>query len=182
MTDPVIIILVSVGLALIAAVWALVMWNSRQSARYIARAVGIVLLIAGAFVTGFSDLLLQGVRGLIGWVAQKQLDTAAWVGIALAVLGLIVYLGAGLIKAPTREEAKQRQQARETERQHRLAEQAAKARQAAKSAPTAKPQQPPPLPAQSQPPASQLPAQASGATQANPDDEVTNILKKHGIE
>lgn len=181
MSDPVIVILVSIGLGLIAAVWALLMWNSRHSARYVARAVGIILLIIAAYLTGVSDLVLQGVRGLVSWVQRKELDTAAWIGIAVAVLGLVVFLGGGLIKAPTREEARQRQLARETERQERLAEQAVKLRQQqAKSQPATQAQQPPPLPSQSQPPAG--PVQASGATPASADDEVSNILKKHGIE
>ena len=45
----------------------------------------------------------------------------------------------------------------------------------AKNAP-AKPQQPPPLPAASQQ------AGPAGSTPASADDEVANILKKHGIE
>jgi len=182
MSDPVIVILVSVGLGLIAAVWALLMWNSRHSARYVARAVGIILLIIGAYLTGVSGLVLQWVRGLVDWVQRKELDTATWIGIAVAVLGLIAYLGGGLIKAPTREEARQRQLAQETERQERLAEQAAKVRQQSKPQPAPRPQQPPPLPSQSQPPTGQPTTKAPGATPASADDEVSNILKKHGLE
>lgn len=70
------------------------------------------------------------------------MDTATWVGIAVGVLGLIVYLIGGFIKAPTREEVIQRQATRAAKDRERLAEQAAKSRQQqAKNAP-AKPQQP----------------------------------------
>ena len=137
---------------------------------------GIILVIVGALVTGLTDLLLQGVRGVIDWVRHKPMDTATWVGIAVGVLGLIVYLIGGFIKAPTREEVIQRQATRAAKDRQRLAGQAAKSRQQqAKNAP-AKPQQPPPLPAASQQ------AGPAGSTPASADDEVANILKKHGIE
>ena len=176
MSDTVIISLISIGLGILAAVWTLIMWNSKQSPRHLARGVGIILVIVGALVTGLTDLLLQGVRGVIDWVRHKPMDTATWVGIAVGVLGLIVYLIGGFIKAPTREEVIQRQATRAAKDRERLAEQAAKSRQQqAKNAP-AEPQQPPPLPAASQQ------AGPAGSTPANADDEVANILKKHGIE
>ncbi|MDI9629213.1 MAG: hypothetical protein QM286_11840 [Acidobacteriota bacterium] len=176
MSDTVIISLVSTGLGIIAALWALLMWNSRQSPRYIVRAVGIVLVVVGAFVTGLSDLLLQGVRGVIDWVRHKPMDTVTWVGVGVGVLGVVAFLIGGFIKAPTREEAKQRLAARAAKDRERLAAQAAKIdKKQAKQAPTTPPQ-PPPLPSASQQ------AGPAGSTPANADDEVTNILKKHGIE
>lgn len=171
MSDPVIIVLISVGLALLVALYAVVMWTARQSARYMMRAVGLVLIIAGAFVTGVTALLLDGARAVVDWVVQKPMDTAAWVGVGLAVLGLLAYLIGGFIKAPTSAEAKQRREERAARERASLASQASQA----SKAPV-----PPPLPKPSQP--TPKPSEPAGEAAVNPDDEVANILKKHGIE
>lgn len=170
MSDPVILVLVSLALAIIATLYAVVMWNARQSARYLMRAVGVVLVVVGAYVTGVSALLLDGVRAFIDWLYTEQLDTAMWVGIGVGVVGLVAFLIGGLIKAPTRAEAKQIRVEREAKRRAAVVRQVQ--RNPAQTAAT-----PPPLPRPSATPAAPAPSAAS-----NPDDEVANILKKHGIE
>lgn len=216
MSDPVIIVLVSVALALIAALYAVMMWNSRQSARYLVRAVGIVLIIAGLLATGVTALVMQGLQAVVAWVQEKPMDTLTWVGIALAVVGVITTVVAGYLKAPTRAEAKQL-------RAERAANQKASAKAAAQAAAERQAQVPPPLPTASPEssgstapgspvpslpdagttppdppdlsapdlgvpdpsaagPTTGGPASTGGTPPGNADEEVVNLLKKHGIE
>lgn len=185
MSDPVILILVSVGLALLVALWAVLMWNSRQSARYLMRAVGLILIIVGAWVTGVTQLALNGVRSLIDWFYVKVLDTPTWVGIALAAVGIVSFIIGGAIKAPTREEAKTRRLEREAKQRKRLADKAAKttATPPITPKPTAKPSKPA-EPAnttrasETTPPP--VPETKPAAT--TPEDEIASILRKHSIE
>ncbi len=174
MSDPVILILVSAALALVAILYAVIMWSTRRSARYLMRVVGIVLLLVGLYITGISQLLLQGVRTLIEWLNTEVLDTQMWVGIALGGLGLLAFLIGGFIKAPTRAEAKTKRLERDAAERDRIAAQAAKNQ--------AKSPTPPPLPRKTEPAVTTPAKPAEPAKPTNPDDEVANILKKHGIE
>lgn len=185
MSDPVIVILVSVGLAIIVAIWAMAMWNSRQSARYLMRAVGIILVIVGAAVTGITELAIDGVRGIIAWLNEKVLDTATWVGIAVGVIGVVSFIIGGAIKAPSRADAKLRRLEREAKQREKLASKvgkptspdaAARPTTPAKSAPTSESG---PTAAQPKPDAVTPPP---AAKPSDPEDEVANILRKHGIE
>lgn len=204
MSDPVVVVLISVAGALLAALYAVMMWNSRQSARYLVRAAGIILIIAGALATGVTSLLVDGVQALVDWVSEKPLDTLTWAGIAMAGAGVITTVVAGYVKAPTRAEAKQLR-AERTAREQAAAKAAAQ-RQAPAPPPLPKtpdvtigvpePSSPPPsfqapnvpdagapepgIPATSRP--SEPQPGASGPATANPDDEVANILRKHDIQ
>lgn len=178
MSDSVIIVLTSIGVAAIVAVWAVLMWNSRLSARYLWRAVGLILVIVAAGLTGITALVVQGARGLVHWLRTETMDTAKWVGVALAVLGVVGFAIGGAIKAPTPAEAQQRRADRSA-REH-----AEMLRQSAKTA-ASQPKKPS-TPAKPEPAKSVLvepePAKPEPDSQLSPDDEVTNILKKHGIE
>ncbi len=190
MSDPVILVLVSVGLSVVVALWAILMWNRRQSARYLMRAVGLVLVIVGALMAGFSTLLLDGARALGQWFNQKVLDAPTWAGIALGVVGIISFIIGGVIKAPDRHQAKARRLERDARQREKLAKAAAEidrtkpatpshrgsagtvgagsepAKPTTPSATTSGQPTPPPLP----------------GSPADQEDEVTNILRKHGIE
>ncbi|MGI5951195.1 MAG: hypothetical protein ACOX61_05020 [Brooklawnia sp.] len=190
MSDPVILVLVSVGLSIVVALWAILMWNRRQSARYLMRAVGLILVIVGALLAGLSGVLLEGARALGEWLNDKVLDTPTWGGIALGVVGIISFVIGGVIKAPDRHQAKARRLEREAKQREKLAKTAAEIDRTKPATPTTS------RPAGAAQPASE-PAKPStpGATaagqQAPPplpgppsdqEDEVTNILRKHGIE
>lgn len=174
MSDPVILILISAALAIIAILYAVIMWSTRRSARYLMRAIGVVLLLVGLYITGLSQLLLQGVRALIEWLNTEVLDTQMWVGIAVGGLGLLVWLIGGFIKAPTRAEAKVKRLERNAAERDRVAAQAAKNQ--------AKQPSVPPPPRKTEPVAAPPAKAPEPAKPSNPDDEVANILKKHGIE
>lgn len=173
MNDPVIIVLVSVGLAVLAMLYAIIMWNSRHSSRYLLRAVGIIMLIVGLFITGISQLMLNGVRSFIDWLNRTYLDTTMWIGIGLGVVGILAFLIGGFITPPTRAEAKLARLEREDKQRANLAAQAAK--EAAKH-----PKQPTVTkePATTVPP----PLPKTEPVTGTADDEVASILKKHGIE
>lgn len=170
MSDQLIIILASAGLGAIAMLYAVVMWNSRRSARYLLRAVGIIMVIAALGITGLSELLLRGVRALIEWFQVTYLSTTVMVGIGVGVVGILAYLIGGAVKPPTRAEAK-------TLRAERVSKQrAAIAAQASRTA-TARP-----APTKVEPAKPSSPLEVPLSKPATADDEVANILKKHGID
>lgn len=182
MSDPVIVILVSVGLAIIVAIWAMAMWNSRQSARYLMRGVGLILVIVGALVTGITELAVDGVRGVIGWLNEKVLDTATWVGIAVAVVGIVSFIIGGAIKAPTRADAKIRRLEREARQREKLASKVGRTKPQPVQSKPAEPAEPVAASAETKADAAAPPLPESKPASSNPDDEVANILRKHGIE
>ena len=74
MSDPVIIILGLAGIAVLAALYAWAMYASRHSARYPVRAIGIIALLAGLYITGVAELLLTGIRALVDWFRTTLVD------------------------------------------------------------------------------------------------------------
>ena len=125
MSDPVIIILGLAGIAVLAALYAWAMYASRHSARYPVRAIGIIALLAGLYITGVAELLLTGIRALVDWFRTETLDTQMWIGIGIGALGILLFLIGGVITPPTRAEAKaartERRAAAKAERAHEKA-------------------------------------------------------------
>lgn len=179
MSDPVIIILGLAAIAVLAVLYAWGMYASRHSARYPLRAIGVVALLVGLYVTGLAELALDGVRALIAWFRTETLDTVRWIGIGAGVLGILLFLIGGLITPPSRAEAK----AARAER--RAAAKAERATKPAIEQPATRPQ-PVPAPPRNEAedtlviPTGSTPAQPSQPS--NPDDQVTAILKKHGLD
>ncbi len=157
MNDTTIIVLVSIAVSVIAAIWAVLKWNSRRSINFLLRGIGIILMVVGAALAGLTGQVIEWFRHL------SQLTATISVGIAMAVLGLVAYLVGSAIKVPTKEAAKLREYERQAKQRQNDAKQAAKARRAqdTSSNAAAPVSPPPPLP--------------STARKADPDREVEDI-------
>ena len=166
MNDSTIIVLVSVAVGVLAAVWTVLKWNARRSVNFLLRGTGIILIVVGAGLVGLTGQIIDWLRHL------TQLTTTISVGIALAVLGLVVYFIGGTVKVPTKDEAKLREYQREAKQRENDAKLAAKAQRQESKAKRGVAAAPMPDP-----------STASGTSKnAVPDGEVDNILHKHGIE
>ena len=107
MSDPLLVLLLTIGLSLLIGFSGWSLFRNRSSTRYPVRAAGLICLLIGLYVTGISELLLVAVRGLIGWFGAQRWDTHMWIGIGACVLGALAYLIGGRIGVPPRaEEAK----------------------------------------------------------------------------
>lgn len=163
MSDPLLVLLLTIGLSLLIGFSGWSLFRNRSSTRYPVRAAGLICLLIGLYVTGISELLLVAVRGLIGWFGAQRWDTHMWIGIGACVLGALAYLIGGRIGVPPRaEEAKPK----------RIRPRPAGDRQAI---PAPAPQQP----AAGEEPTLIIPA---GTQVSTPDDQVSAILRKHGLE
>lgn len=181
MSDPVIIILGLAGIAVLAALYAWAMYASRHSARYPVRAIGIIALLAGLYITGVAELLLTGIRALVDWFRTETLDTQMWIGIGIGALGILLFLIGGVITPPTRAEAK----AARTERRAAARAERAHEKALAQSAGSTTPTRPDPVPAPLRTEAEEtlvIPTASTPSRPSNPDEQVTAILKKHGLE
>ncbi|GAA2178820.1 hypothetical protein GCM10009785_03000 [Brooklawnia cerclae] len=162
MSNSTIAIIVTVAASVLAIAYLVIAWNRRRSARDLWRGVGVVAVAVGLFVTGVMEMLAQFGRTLVEWMRATAMDTTLGIGTGAVVLGVICYLIGGRITPPTRAEAKQGRIDRAIRRKPVVS--------------TPAPRQP------ASPAASPGPAQGQAPAARTSDDEVTAILKKHGIE
>lgn len=102
------VILGGAGLILLVALWTVLMWARARSMRSLLEGIGLILLVAGAWITGMLALALHGVRSIYDWALRTVLDTTMVVGLIVMGLGLVFFLIGLFISPISREEAKSR--------------------------------------------------------------------------
>ncbi|MFT8395851.1 hypothetical protein [Propionibacterium sp.] len=167
MTSDTFAIIVTIVIAVAGVAGAVLGWRSRHSARPILRGLGVSFTVAGLWVTGVLELLLGGVRSIIDWIMLQHLNTQMWIGIAAVAAGVIAYLIGGQMALPPR---RSRQRHVETD---------APGARSTQVLPTADPLAGQP----SDRPSSRPKSQDTAVLGSEEDDaEITQILRKHGIE
>ncbi|SER50936.1 hypothetical protein SAMN05443377_101229 [Propionibacterium cyclohexanicum] len=167
MTSEVFAIIVTIVLAGAGVVWAVFGWRRMHSGRAVLRGLSGTLAIVGLWITGILSLLLGGVRAVLGWIVAQRLTTQMWIGIATLAVGVVLYLVSARIPPLTRGQARQR---RETGRLD--------APSAVSAPPGAAIARPPAGPAASR----GHKGQDTAILGSEDDAEITEILRKHGIE
>jgi len=108
------VILGGAGLILLVALWTVLMWARARSMRSLLEGLGLILLVAGAWITGILALALNGVRSIYDWAQRTVLDTTMIVGLVVMGLGLLSFLIGLFISPVSKEEAKSRRDARKS--------------------------------------------------------------------
>lgn len=159
-------LIITVGLAIVVLAVAAGLTARYRSIRALVLGLGLAAFPVGLYLTGLTDLTLNGIRSLIDWFQRTPFtDATAW-GIGLAVGGIVVFV-VGLFLPKGHKPAPSP-----------AAPQAEPGRVAAKpsaSIPTAAPTAPAPNPG----PAAPAKAQPKGL---DPEDaEIEALLRKRGI-
>lgn len=116
MDNSTIAIIVSAVLAAAALAWTVVGYQQLRGSRRLLRGVGLVLLPIGLWLTGVMELLVSGIRGVVDFFRTTVMDSMIVSGLVVAGLGLLLVLGASLVKPVSKEEARERRLARDTRR------------------------------------------------------------------
>jgi len=168
-------LIATAGLSLAGLVYLLIGWLRKRSGRVLVRGAGFVLVPIGLMVMGWMELGVQGVQSLIDWSNAHTMSVRIQIGLIVAAVGVVLYVIGSLMAPIVGEAAKQRR-----------AELAAK-RAALNGPPPAKaaPAKPAVQPAKAPAPAARpapAPATAPGAAlDPATDDEIDEILRRHGI-
>lgn len=160
MSDTTIVILVSVALAVLAIIYMTVGFSSRRSARFIVVGLGMLLVIAGFGLLGWTQMLINGTRSLIDWFMRTApTDLILW-GAGLSVAGLLAMIFGRLIPVKTRSELRMSRADKELKEMERQRAARRRGNQSAGSTGATQP----------------APAPRPGA-----DPEITQIMNKHGL-
>ncbi len=164
MSADVFAIIVTIVLAAAGVAAAVLGWRRARSVRAVVRGLSASFMVVGLWVTGVLALLLGGVRAVIDWIAKQHLSTQMWVGIVVGGVGIVLYAVSTQLTPVTRAEARKRR------------EELAGAPRLAAAPPTGG--------AAVARPASQRTrrSQDTAVLGADDDAEITQILRKHGIE
>ena len=108
MDETSIVILVTIITTVLPALWAVFGWLVRRSWRPVLRGLGLALVPIGLLVTGLMRLLVRALTLVVSWFAHTQMTTTIWIGVIVAAIGLLTWIGAGFMTPLTREEARQR--------------------------------------------------------------------------
>ena len=171
-------IIATVVLSSISLGYLLIGWLRKRSGRVLLRGLGLVLLPVGLMVLGWMELGVDAVKYLVDWANTHPMSPRIMIGLALAGLGLGLFIVGTMMAPIIGEQAKKRR-----------AEIVAK-RAALSGPPPAKPAaagtpQAGAKPAAQPVPAAAKPAAGPAATSAlDPatDDEIDEILRRHGIQ
>lgn len=169
--DPnVLHLVVAVALTLLFVVVTALIW-SRAQVKTVFWWIGLALLPLGLYFLGLAPQVEGAVQTLTDWWNSLTFTPFQWAGIVLAGLSLLLIVGSRLIPSESRADRR-----------------AAREAKAAKSAPPSRP----PAPVKRPPAAPQVTSGGAPAAKAGPqgpstpsdfnDDEITQILKRRGIE
>lgn len=156
-------LLFTLGIAfVILAITAGLTARSRR-ARPAVMGAGLAALLVGLYLTGLTNLTVNGIASIVAWVQRTVFDaTMAW-GLGLAVGGVVLFIGGGAFLP---KEPKEPKQPKPAKAQPRVPGQQAPAVGAGKQAPTPAPAAKP----------------AKGGNKVDPEDaEIEELLRKRGI-
>lgn len=160
MSDPTIVILVSVAAAVLAILYTTIGFSTRRSARFIVVGIGMLLIIVGFALLGWTQMLINGFRSLIDWFMRTApTDLILW-GAGLSVAGLLATIFGRLIPVKTRSELRMARADKELKEMERQRANRRRRTQTTSATPTPQP----------------APAPRSGD-----DPEMTQIMSKHGL-
>lgn len=160
MTDSLLALLVTAAVTVLAIAYMLIGYSARASARFIVRGLGLIALAVGLWMTGWMQLTINGVRSIIDWFQRTAPSTLLYVGAGVGAVGALMLLAGGLIRVPTRSEARMARSDRELRSRERD-------RRRAGSTTVA--------------PAGESPSYTSPSYTSSSEAEMTKILNKHGI-
>ncbi len=164
MSDSSLVLVGAVALFVIIGLATLIRWKRTRSARVVLQGLGAALLVAGLWVIGVLDLVLQWIRETVHWAEQTTFDLLRQVGLGVLALGLVLAIIGFAMSPVSREEAKNRRQAAASKKGATKKNAAGSAKAAtAKSGPA-------------------VVAPGPVATPDSEDAEVEELLRKRGIE
>lgn len=155
----VLVIVATVALCLLTLFWTWTRWSMGHGARVLLRGVGVVLMLVGLYLSGLMGLAGNGARSIYDWAQRTVMSNLMIVGFATAGAGLLFWLIGTILKPRTREQAK-----------------AARLQRSGAAAGSRN------TPAVAQQQAPQQPRKPASAPVADDDDEVNDILNRHGIQ
>ena len=155
----ILVLVVTIVLCLLAVLASWGRLRRGHGPRALLRGLGVVLLLAGLWLSGLAGLVGNGIRSIVDWAQRTRLDLPMEIGFGLAALGVVLVLVGALIRPRTRE---QRSAVRDQRRGRAVA------------APNAV------HPVTTGRPAARPAAPATSAT--DEDAEIEAILKSRGIE
>lgn len=164
MSADVFAIIVTIVLAAAGVAAAVLGWRRARSVRAVVRGLSASFMVVGLWATGVLTLLLGGVRAVISWITAQRLTTQMWVGIAVTAVGVVLYVVSTQLTPVTRAEARKRRE---------------------ELAGTPHPVVTPPAGGAAVARPAPKQSKNSGDTAvlgADDDAEITQILRKHGIE
>ncbi|MFZ2626002.1 MAG: hypothetical protein WAX29_12305 [Propionibacterium sp.] len=164
MSADVFAIIVTIVFAAAGVAAAVLGWRRARSVRAVVRGLSTTFTVVGLWITGVLALLLGGVRAVIDWIAAQRLTAQMWTGIGVLAAGVVLYVVSTQLTPVTRAQARShREELSGTERP-------AVSRPAG-GAPVARP-----VPKESKK------SRDTAVLGTEDDAEITQILRKHGIE
>lgn len=156
-------LLLTIGLTIVFAAGAAGFTARSRSARPLVMGIGLAAIPVGLFLTGVTDLTINGIASLVAWFQRTEFTTLTAWGIGLAVGGLALAIGGSFLPKASRAAATP------SAPQQPAVPGQAQRQVAAPPAPAA---------AQAQPRPKQAPAQKG----LDPEDaEIEAMLRKRGI-
>ena len=165
MSDNLIVLLGSIGLAVIVLLWTFASWSRTHSARTLMRGVGAIIAIAGLWILGLMLMDLHGIRAVIDWAETTTRTNKIVIGLAVLAVGVLFWLIGSLIRPVPADVAKQRRLERRETKRTSLAAGTGSKTPTARTANTPAPAKP-----------------TKPAATSDEDAEVEAILKARGIE
>lgn len=164
MSADVFAIIVTIVFAAAGVAAAVLGWRRSRSARTVVRGLSTSFTVIGLWITGVLGLLLGGVTALINWILAQRLTTRMWIGIAVLAVGVVLYVISTRLTPVTRAEAKKRREAASSKPRPAV-------NPPAGGAGVARPA-----------PQQRRKSQDTAVLGDDDDGEITQILRKHGIE
>jgi len=158
-------------LSALGLIYLMIGWARKRSGRVLLRGAGFVLVPIGLMVMGWMELGVDGVRYLIDWSNNHTMTLRIEAGLAVAGVGLVLYL-IGSFMAPIIGDAARARRA------EIVAKKAARQAPATSSVPKSLPAAAPGAGAGT----ATAPAKAVATTDPAGDDEIDAILRRHGIQ
>ena len=169
--DSNLIHLIIAGVATVACVVVTALVWKRAQVKTVFWWIGLTLVPMAIYLAGLGGAAEGAARTLYGWWNALDFTPMEWVGLVLGGLSVLLMLGSRLIPS---ESAKDRREAAKAERQAAKVERGKPAAGLAPRAAAPAPQ------TQAQPPSS-APAKAAPAGADNEFDEISELLRKRGI-
>ncbi len=168
-------LIITVGLAIVILAIAAGLMARNRSIRALVIGLGLAAIPVGLYLTGVTDLTVNGIRSLVDWFQRTAFTNAVAWGLGLAIGGIVLFvIGIFLPKGRGRAAAPQEQVA-PTAGSDRLAQKKAQPSLAGKQAE----QQTTPAAGR---PAAQPQAKPAQQKGLDPEDaEIEALLKKRGI-
>lgn len=99
--------LVCGALCLIILLFTWVAYAMGHGARAILRGMGLLLLVAGLYVSRLANLVGNGIQSIRDWALRTQMGTRLTAGLAMAGAGILFFLIGSVIRRRDREARRQ---------------------------------------------------------------------------